>query len=94
MPPAPVSVTSREPPRSSAASSASSASRPTSGVSGAGQVPARAQLGRLDRERRVVPEDRLLQLLQRGSRLEAELVAHRSRARRNTSSAAVCRPLR
>jgi hypothetical protein len=34
IPPAPVSVTSREPPRTSAASSDSSASRPTSGVSG------------------------------------------------------------
>ena len=41
------------------------------------EVPARAQLGRLDGERRVLLEDRPLQLLQRGPGLEAELVAHR-----------------
>ena len=57
------------------------------------QAPPRAQLGRLDGERRVLPQDRLLQLLQRRARLER-------RARRaspgapagTTSSAAACRP--
>ena len=77
MPPAPVRVTSREPLRSSSASSATSAPRPTSGVSGAGRCRRARTLGRLDGERRIVPEDRLLQLLQRGPRLEAELVLHR-----------------
>ena len=41
------------------------------------QVPSRPHVGRLDGERRIVPENRLLQLLQFGSRLEAELVLHR-----------------
>ena len=52
------------------------------------EMPSRAQLGRLDGERRVLLEDRPLQLLQRGPGLEAELRrASRRRARRNTSSA-------
>ena len=41
------------------------------------EVPARAQLGRLDRERRVLLQDRALQLVQRGAGLEPELLAQR-----------------
>ena len=77
MPPAPVSVTSRASPRSSAASSASSALAAHERRLRRRQVPPRPQLGRLDRKRRILLEDRLLQLLQGGARLEAELVPHR-----------------
>jgi hypothetical protein len=79
MPPAPVSVTSREP-------RAAAQQRRQLGQVGlatherrrrGGEVPARAQLGRLDRERRVLPEDRALQLVQRGAGLEPQLLSQR-----------------
>jgi len=46
--------------------------------SGRGEMPPRAELGRLDAERRVLAEDRLLELLKLRPRLEAEIVAERA----------------